>query len=168
MESVIFREATLADAEAILSVVYAAFEEYRGRLDPPSGAHSETVEKIRERITKAHAFVALYRDEIVGCVFSEEEEGYMYLNRVGVLPHYRRRGIARELIRLVEAHAQARRYTRVRLSVRVPLTGNRAYYEHLGYHVVEYASHLGYDRPTYVVMEKDVSEEPRRRAQPGG
>ena len=41
------REATTADLPTLLVLVHKAFEEYRGRLDPPSGAHDETLETPR-------------------------------------------------------------------------------------------------------------------------
>jgi len=46
VDSWVLREATEADAGTLLALVRAAFEEFRGRLDPPSGAHAETLESV--------------------------------------------------------------------------------------------------------------------------
>ena len=40
------REAIAADLPTLLALVHGAFEEDRGRLDPPSGAHAETIETL--------------------------------------------------------------------------------------------------------------------------
>jgi hypothetical protein len=44
----------------------------------------------------------------------------------------------------------------VRLGVRVALPHLRAYYERLGYRVIDERSHTGYTVTTYVVMEKTL------------
>src|SRR4051812_5376953 len=53
------REATEADAGTLAALVREAFEEYRGRLDPPSGAHAETPQAVRDRLHSARAVLAL-------------------------------------------------------------------------------------------------------------
>jgi predicted N-acetyltransferase YhbS len=154
---VFLREATDQDAPLLLQVLQTAFEEYRGRLDPPSGAHSETVEKLRQKLTTSHVVVAEVEGEIAGCVFYEAENGSMHLERLAVLPSYRRRGLGRRLIDYVEAQARALNLPHVRLGVRVVLKDNWAYYERLGYRLIEYKSHAGYSEPTYVILEKEIS-----------
>ncbi len=47
-------------------------------------------------------------------------------------------------------------FPRVRLGVRIVLARLRAYYERLGYRVVEEHAHVGYAEPTYVILEKDL------------
>ena len=60
------REASLEDAPALSTVILAAFEEYRGRLDPPSGAHDQTIQAVRQKMTTAHAVVASVDHEMMG------------------------------------------------------------------------------------------------------
>jgi predicted N-acetyltransferase YhbS len=150
------REVTTADIPALLDVVHAAFEEYRGRLDPPSGAHSETIESLRRELARAYALAVLVDGEIVGCVFYKPREQYLYFYRLAVLPAHHRRGLGLTLITAIEQHARQLNLPRVRLSVRIVLTENRAYYERLGYRLVDYARHAGYTQPTYVILEKEV------------
>lgn len=151
------REATEADAETVASILRSAFEEYRGWLDPPSGAHAETADTVREKMKTAGVIVALAGEEAAGCVFFQPGEGLLYFSRLAVLPAYRRQGLGRLLIEQVEERARAMRLPRVRLGVRIVLDRQRAYYERLGYHVVGSASHLGYTEPTYVFMEKEIN-----------
>jgi ribosomal protein S18 acetylase RimI-like enzyme len=151
------REATGTDATALVALVQAAFEEHRGRLDPPSGAHDETAETIRQGLESARSVLAFAGEYAAGCVFYRPSEGHLYLFRLAVLPAYRRRGLGRALVEHVEGRARGLGLPRVRLGVRVALPLQRAYYERLGYGAVESASHPGYAEPTYVVMEKQLA-----------
>ena len=42
----LLRDASEADAETLAAVIRTAFAEYRGRLDPPSGALAETADSV--------------------------------------------------------------------------------------------------------------------------
>jgi predicted N-acetyltransferase YhbS len=158
MDDITLREATDGDIPALVVVLKAAFEEYRGRLDPPSGAHAETVVKLREVLRTARAVLALAGDEIVGCVFYAPSGDHVDLFRLAVLPMQRRRGIARALIGYVEARVRELGLPRVQLGVRVALPNNRAYYERLGYRFIEARTHAGYAEPTFVILEKILDE----------
>lgn len=151
------REATEADAEAVASILRAAFEEFRGRLDPPSSAHAETAETVREKMKTAGVILALAGEEAAGCIFCQPGEGRLYFSRLAVLPTHRRQGLGRALIEQIEERARAMRLPRVRLGVRIALDRQRTYYERMGYRVVESATHPGYTEPTYVFMEKETS-----------
>lgn len=105
------RTARPNDAAAVLAVVQRAFEQYRGRLDPPSGAFSETEERLRAQIQNEHCILAEQNGQAVGCVFAaprratvgEGEE--MYLHRLAVVPEARRTGVGATLVAAVEPHA---------------------------------------------------------------
>jgi ribosomal protein S18 acetylase RimI-like enzyme len=152
------REATEADVPAMVAGALAAFAEYEGRLDPPSSAHGETAETVREKLKTARGVLACAAGEVLGSVFFEPAEGHIYLFRLAVHPAYRRRGVGRSLIEYVEKQARALGLPRVRLGVRVALTGQRAYYERLGYRQVGEGTHPGYAKPTYLVLEKELPE----------
>jgi ribosomal protein S18 acetylase RimI-like enzyme len=158
MSDITLRETTDADIPALVAVLKEAFEEYRGRLDPPSGAHTETVAKIHHVLRTAHAVLALLGDDIVGCVFYARSGDHMDLFRLAVLPAHRRRGIAGALIAYVEARTRELELSRVQLGVRVALTSNRAYYERRGYRFIEERRHAGYAEPTFVILEKILDE----------
>ena len=149
-------DAASAEAPLITSLIQAAFEEYRGQLDPPSSAHEETVAAVRQKLQTARAVLALVGGLPVGCVLYEVNPDHLYFFRLAVLPAYRRQGLARALIDFVEARARERGLQRVRLGVRVALPRQRAYYERLDYRLVEERTHTGYGQPTYVILEKDL------------
>src|SRR5262245_10630678 len=157
MNNVLLREATDADVPTLVAVLIAAFDEYRGRLDPPSGAHGETEEKLRHLLRGASAVLAFVGDQVAGCVFYAPVGEHIDLFRLAVLPAYRGRGIGRALVEYVEAHAPALGISRVQLGVRVALPDNRAYYERMGYCFLEARTHAGYAEPTYVILEKRLT-----------
>ena len=156
MRDLRLREATDADAAAIVTLIHAAFEEYRGMLDPPSGAHNETEETVRRTMAAARVVLALSAGESSGCVFYEQAEDHLSFSRLAVPPAYRRRGIGQELIGYVENRARALHLRQVRLGVRIALAPLRSYYERLGYRLIEYHAHDGYAEPTYVILRKDI------------
>jgi predicted N-acetyltransferase YhbS len=156
LNDIILRTATLSDIPSIVAIIHAAFQEYDGAIDPPSGAHHESADRIREKMATDRALLALVAGQPVGCVLYRDQGDHMYFGRLAVLPEYRGRGIAGALIGYVEARARAIGLPRVRLGVRVALPQLRARYERLGYRVTEERRHDGYDYPTYVIMEKSL------------
>jgi predicted N-acetyltransferase YhbS len=150
------REIADDDVPWVVDVIRAAFEEYRGRLDPPSSAHHKTAEVVRRELADGSAFVACHAQGIVGCVFYHIYPDHLYLDRLAVLPSYRGQGIARALIWAVEQRAGQYSLSEVRLSVRVVLESNRAYYERLGYTFLGYGTHAGYTTPTSVTLGKQI------------
>ncbi len=153
------RDATEDDIPAILSAIHRAFAEYGGVLAPPSGAHRESPETIRDKLRSGGALAALIDGEVVGCVLYQPEASYLYLGRLAVVPEHRQRGIARTLVAAVEDRARALRLPVVRLGVRTALPRNRAFFERLGYRVVGHGSHAGYAEPTFMMLEKSVLSE---------
>jgi GNAT superfamily N-acetyltransferase len=158
----ILREASEADVPTVVALIHAAFKEYDGAIDPPSGAHRETEEQIRRKMATERAVVVLVDQSAVACVLYRDEGDHMYFGRLAVQPRYRNRGIAAALIEYVEARARELGRSRVRLGVRIALPRLRARYERLGYRVIEERCHAGYAEPTYVIMEKDVGRQADR------
>jgi ribosomal protein S18 acetylase RimI-like enzyme len=156
MQDLVLREATDADIPMIAALVRTAFEEYRGRLDPPSGAHRETDEKVRRMMSSTAVALALTAGEPCGCVFYEQTADQLSFFRLAVLPAYRRHGIGQALIAYVENRARELNVQVVRLGVRIALPRLRAFYERPGYHYVESRNHDGYALPTYDILEKTL------------
>ena len=150
------RDAVAEDAPVLLRLMHGAFEEYRGRLDPPSGVHGETVTTVLEKLTGGTALLATVDGKPAGCVFMRPEGKHVYFSRLSVLPGYRHRGVGRALIACVERRARDEGYASVWLGVRLGLPALLALYERLGYKTIRRVTHSGYSEPTYVLMEKTV------------
>ena len=56
--TITLREATTSDVPTLLALVHAAFEQYRDRLDPPSGAHHETAATLQAALQAGGAVLA--------------------------------------------------------------------------------------------------------------
>jgi ribosomal protein S18 acetylase RimI-like enzyme len=153
----LLREASEADAEALAAVIRSAFEEYRGRLDPPSGALAETAGTVREKMRTAQAVLALAGGVPLGCVFLRPEEGRLYQFRLAVLPAHRGRGLGRALLAHAEGRARELGLPRLRLGVRAALPRQISFYEGLGYRRDGDGTHPGYTGPTYFLLERPVA-----------
>ena len=151
------RAADLADAPAIAAVIRAAFEPYRGRLQPTPSALSETPETIAARLAKGRGFVAEASGRIVACILtvanSAEE---LYVGRLAVDPEWQGRGIATRLMAVAEEMAGKNGFAFLSLGVRLALTGNRALFEKLGFRFHSEERHPGFTEPTYIFMRKEL------------
>jgi ribosomal protein S18 acetylase RimI-like enzyme len=150
------REATVNDLDTLTMVILEAFAEYDGVLDPPSGAHAESPEKVRDKLMKGGATLAMVDESCAGCVLYYPQDGFLYLGRLAVVPAYRGQQIGQALIADVEAKAFAMGLPGVQLAVRIALPRNRSFFEALGYQIVSYHIHPGYAEPTYMMLEKRV------------
>jgi predicted N-acetyltransferase YhbS len=150
------RDATSDDVERITSVIRAAFEEYEGLLDPPSGAHAEDPAHVRMKMAKGSALMAYLDSACAGCVLFYPQEDYLYLGRLAVLPAFRRSGVAQALVSAVEAKGAKIGLSKVQLGVRIALPHNRVFFERLGYSVIAYGTHPGYREPTFMTLEKEI------------
>jgi GNAT superfamily N-acetyltransferase len=148
------REARRDEAGVLRDVLVRAFTEYEGRLDPPSGVHSETVASLADKLKEGGALICEVGGVAVGCVFYAPKADYLYVGRLAVLPEWRRQGIGDVLLRAAEGRADAFGVRRIRLGVRLALGQLRVYYEARGYVPTAFRSHAGHTEATYVEMEK--------------
>lgn len=156
-DTLVLRIGTAGDAAAIARVIAASFEQYRGKLNPESGAFRETADGIAGELARgAGAIVAERNGEMLGCVLVEELEGDLYFGRLSVVPSARGLGLAKRLIDAVEAEARRRGLPGVRLGVRVVLTDNQRLFQALGYRETSREAHPGFDHPTSINMRKPL------------
>jgi len=156
-DSTQIRGATGADAPALVALLHAAYEEYRGALDPPSGALSETVASIAALLENETALVAIEDGCVVGAVFYDLRQDPVWLHRLAVSPGCRGRGIGVRLMAAAEEQVTAAGLSRINLAARILLVANHTFYMHLGYSIVVARAHAGYDRPTFYVMSKELA-----------
>jgi ribosomal protein S18 acetylase RimI-like enzyme len=145
-----------SEAARVAQVMRAAFGEYRGVLDPPSGALALDPRRVRELMELGGILACESEGRIVACVFHRTHPEYVYLGRLAVLPAFRGRGLGGRLVAEVEALAVAAGRQRVRLGVRLALPRNREFFERLGYREVGLDSHEGMTVPTFAWLEKPV------------
>jgi ribosomal protein S18 acetylase RimI-like enzyme len=131
--SVTVRRVGVEQANEVLRIMRSAFEEYRGRLIPPSGALTETVEDVRTAISGGGAFLAFVADAAVGSARYRLFPDHAYAERIAVLPEHRGRGVAVALMTAFEEAVRALGVPEARVGVRASLPGNLRLYENLGY-----------------------------------
>jgi len=90
------------------------------------------------------SLVALEREVVVGIVEYIEKGESLHLQGLAVHPKQRRRGIARALIREVEAIAIHKRNSRVTIST-IKETGNPQIFALLGYDVISESPATGFE-----------------------
>lgn len=134
------RAATSADAPAVHALTQAAYAEYAGRLDPPSGALAETVEQVAAELAHGGGLVLPDTDgSLLGALRlrrGERDPRELWVRRVCVPPAARRRGVASALLAATGEEALQRGAGALRLGVRHALPGNRRLYERAGWVIV--------------------------------
>ncbi len=136
----------------------AAFAEFQGVLEPPSGAEAETAEVVAADIADGGAAVAWIGQEAVGTVRYASLPDHLYVGRLGVLPSHRGRGVATALMAFAEAQAASLESLEVRVEVRSALPGNVAFFRRCGFAVVEERPHHRSPTETTVVLAKSVPQ----------
>ena len=116
--------ATRRESAAVAELIRAAFEEYRGRLEPESGALGETAETIAAAFADHTVIVAEADGRLVGCVLATWRGMELYLGRFAVDPAFRRHGIASRLLADAERHARTSGAATLTLGVRIALSDN--------------------------------------------
>ena len=130
------RAAGMDEAARVMEIMRLAFEEYRGKLYPESGALGETLADVRSGIASGGAFLAFVDEAIAGCARYRVFSDHVYGERIGVLPAFRGRGIAAALTRAIESSAGDQGLRQVQVKVRASIPSNLKLYQKLGYRVL--------------------------------
>ncbi len=119
----IIRHAHLNDLDKIAEIETSAFD------------HGWTRDNIRKEFGASFSvmLVAEFDDEIIGYISAWKITGEIQINRLAVVDAWRRRGIARELIKMLIAHCRMRPPYKILLEVREKNTAARALYRSLGF-----------------------------------
>ncbi|NQX61417.1 GNAT family N-acetyltransferase [Paenibacillus qinlingensis] len=149
------REAAIDESELIFQVMIKSFQEYDGKLNPPSGALLETVERtIHTFHVGGGAALAHEGDRLVGSARYEPASDYMYIGRVSVLPEFRGRGVCKALLHFVENKARAQGFKETRVGVRLSIPENIRLYERLEYEAIEHKFYPDQTDSWYVMRKK--------------
>ena len=129
--------ATPDDAPQVYQIMRAAFAEYVGVLQPPSGVDLETVDDVRRAIEEGGAVLASLDGKSVGSArYAFHDEGHIcFVGRVSVLPEARGKGIASEMVTFIEGIAREAGCASMEIMVRLILETNIHLYERIGYTV---------------------------------
>jgi ribosomal protein S18 acetylase RimI-like enzyme len=135
--------ATPDDAPLVYQIMKAAFAEYIGVLQPPSGVDLETVNDVVCAMREGGAVLAWMGEKAVGSArFAFHDEGHTcYVGRVSVLPEARGHGIASAMVTYIEGIARDEGCVAMEIMVRMILESNVHLYERIGYQIDEIFEH---------------------------
>ncbi len=153
---IMLRPAIASDIPMLAETIRTIFGAYEGTLNPPSSAPNETTETVAAKIAKGGGLLAHVDGNFAGCVLFYPDDDRVYLGRLAVMPAYRKHGVGSALVHAVESWARDAGFPAVILAVRIVLPQNRAFFEKHGYRVVEEKFHPGFDKPTFLLLEKPV------------
>ena len=83
---IVIREGSKDDCAGVLALMVAAFEPYRGWLEPESGVFQETAVTLQTKLEKETLLLAHDQNKMVGCLFYKPLETGLYFGRLAVLP----------------------------------------------------------------------------------
>ena len=155
---ILLRHMVAADAAGVARLIRHAFAAQSVITDPPPSALRVTEADVAAHLTEGGGAVAEGEGALVGSALWVERGGALYLGRLAVASEWRGSGIARRLIAAAEAAARAARLPRIELSTRLALADNRRLFAACGFVETSEKAHPGYAAPTFVTMEKRLSE----------
>lgn len=127
--------ATKNDAPIIHNLMIQAFMAYKNEV-PPSSALEETIQSISTALHNGEqAFVGYMDDKPVGIVRFHVKEDYVYFFRLSVIPEKQGQGIAKELLKSLEAYALEQEKLIIKCKVRMTVPKNIALYHSIGYKI---------------------------------
>ena len=140
----------------LLDLIRASFAYMAALIDPPSSALRLTEAGLAEKARSEHLYLAMAGEQLIGCAFFREHEDAVYIGKVAVNPSHQRQGLGRDFLAQAEQLAHELGLQTLRLETRVQLTGNHHAFGRLGFRKVAEGTHLGYNSPTYIIMEKHL------------
>ncbi|WP_240416124.1 GNAT family N-acetyltransferase [Paenibacillus periandrae] len=150
------KEADIDQADLILYTMQQAFQEYAGKLNPPSGALSETTDDIIKIMQQGGGAVIAWADQTaVGSARYKFKDSHMYIGRVSVTPAYRGNGICKKLLSFIEEQARAKGILETRVEVRLSIPGNIELYQKLKYEIIDHIYYPDRVDSWYVMRKKE-------------
>ena len=143
-----------ADWDQIHDLLHRAFASMEGRIDPPSSLHRLAPEDLATKAAMHACLTASLEVELVGCLFVEDRDDVLYLEKLAVEPDHQGSGIGSALVQAATMIAQSLGKDRLQVQTRVELTENHAAFAKMGFVETRRTSHEGFDRPTSITMEK--------------
>lgn len=144
------------DYPTLLAMILRAFAYMDPLIDPPSSAHRLTPASLEQKARDEIGFAVTEDDSLIACAFFRPEPHCLYVGKLAVDPHVQSRGLGRLLLGEAEKLARERGLGVLRLETRIELTGNHRVFESWGFRKTADGRHQGFDRPTFIEMQKTL------------
>lgn len=159
-DRVCLRNMTVDDADAVASLIRAAFAAQSVPTDPPASALRVSGADVRGQLSEpgggGAVVVVASTQALAGAILWKPADGGLYVGRLSVAVAWRRRGVASRLLTRADAEARVRCCVRIWLETRLVLADNRALFAAAGFVEISRHAHPGYVAPTFVRMEKRI------------
>lgn len=143
--------------DGILNLVQTSFAYMDARINPPSSMHKMTVEMIAHHADENEIWVIEDGVIPIACIFLTPKEHTLYVGKLAVSTDYRGKGLARILIAKAEERTLQSGFKLLELQTRIELIENHAAFSKMGFVKTAEGSHPGFDRPTDITMQKELS-----------
>ncbi|PLK70430.1 GNAT family N-acetyltransferase [Rhizobium sp. TH135] len=143
--------------EELLALIMGSFAYMDGVIDPPSSAHRLTVDSLKDKARDEIGLTAEVDGRLLGCAFLRPEPGFLYVGKLAVSPEAQGSGIGSRFLTEAEAIARDLGKPTLRLETRIELTGNHRRFGAWGFVRTAEKSHAGYDRITFIEMQKHLA-----------
>jgi len=143
--------------EELLALIMGSFAYMDGVIDPPSSAHRLTVDSLKDKARDEIGLTAEVDGRLLGCAFLRPEPDFLYVGKLAVSPEAQGSGIGSRFLTEAEAIARDLGKSTLRLETRIELTGNHRRFGTWGFVRTAEKSHAGYDRITFIEMQKHLA-----------
>lgn len=149
-------DASFRDWDSLLELVLSAFAPMQGVIDPPSSALSLTPRTLAAKAARERVFAVFEGAGPVACMFCDPRGDSLYVGKLAVRPDCQGAGLGAALLTRAEAEARRLGCRSLDLQTRIELTGNRRFFESLGFAVAFEGRHEGHDRTTWLWLRKGL------------
>ena len=143
--------------EELLALIMGSFAYMDRVIDPPSSAHRLTVDSLKDKARDEIGLIAEIEGRLLGCAFLRPEPAFLYVGKLAVSPEAQGSGIGSRFLTEAEAIARDLGKPSLRLETRIELTGNQRRFGAWGFVRTAEKSHAGYDRITFIEMQKHLA-----------
>ena len=129
--------AKTTDAPIIHDLMIQAFMKYKNEV-PPSSALEETEQSVSAALDDGEqAIICFMDDKPVGMVRFLVKEDCVYFYRLAVIPERQGQGIAKKILKALEAYALEQGKSLIQCKVRMTVPKNIALYQSVGYEIYD-------------------------------
>ncbi|THV24104.1 GNAT family N-acetyltransferase [Peteryoungia ipomoeae] len=145
------------DYTALLAMILRAFAYMDPLINPASSAHRLTAASLQQKAKDEIGFAVTEHDQLIACTFVRPEPPCLYIGKLAVDPRAQSRGLGKLLLQEAETLAREQGLNILRLETRIELTGNHQVFESWGFRKTAEGRHKGFDRATFIEMQKTLA-----------
>jgi glyoxylase-like metal-dependent hydrolase (beta-lactamase superfamily II)/ribosomal protein S18 acetylase RimI-like enzyme len=143
------------EVDLIREIMFKAFGEYKGKLAVPASGESEDPARTRQALAEGGAIIARLEGQPVGAARFQLKPGFLYIERVSVLPGFKRKGVGSAMLDYMDTVARYLERPTLRLGTRGSMPRNVELYQRHGYKIVSTWPHPKGD-DTIILMLKTL------------